>query len=321
MSPTKHVFGPVPSRRLGRSLGVDLVPMKTCPYDCIYCQLCATTDKTTARAAWVPVETVLAELREALAAEPDYVTLSGSGEPTLYADLGPLIAGIKAMTDVPVAVLTNGALLGRPEVRAALMRADLVVPSLDAGDAATWQRINRPAAGLTFEEMVAGLERFVRDFAGQVWLEVVFVAGVNDDEASADRIAALARRLGPDRVQLNTVTRPPAEPDARPVAKAHLEALAARFDPPAEVVADFRGTHEDRAFADAREAVLETLKRRPCTIRDVADGLGLHPTEVTKHVGHLVEVGLVSARPVEDRVYYAAAGDPPPAGPEKGETP
>ena len=148
------VFGPVPSRRLGRSLGVDVVPFKTCTYDCIYCQLGRTTCKTVERKAWVPLEDVLDEVKEKLSTRPDYITLSGSGEPTLFSPLGDLIVGIKSMTGIPVALLTNGSLLWQADVREAIRDVDLLIPSLDAGDEAMFRRVNRPHGGLSFEQML-----------------------------------------------------------------------------------------------------------------------------------------------------------------------
>ncbi len=173
----RHVFGPVPSRRLGRSLGVDLVPFKTCSYDCIYCQVGRTTNQTIERKEWVPMDAVLDELKVKLACRPDYVTLSGSGEPTLHSRLGETIEHIQAMSDVPVAVLTNGSLLWQKEVREELALADAVLPSLDAGNGLKFAFINRPHPCLTFERMVEGLIAFRDEFPGQYWLEVFLLGG------------------------------------------------------------------------------------------------------------------------------------------------
>ena len=186
------IFGPVPSRRLGRSLGVDLVPFKTCTYNCIYCQLGRTTNRTLERHEWVPLDDVLGELETKLATQPDYITLSGSGEPTLYSRTGELIERIKSLTDVPVAVLTNGSLLWDADIRSQLMDADLVIPSLDAGDGAMFQAVNRPHEDISFEEMLSGLIEFCRQFRGQYWLEVMFLAGHN---AIHDEAAKLAEGL------------------------------------------------------------------------------------------------------------------------------
>ncbi|NMC21094.1 MAG: radical SAM protein, partial [Thermogutta sp.] len=168
---TKHIFGPVPSRRLGRSLGVDLVPFKTCSYDCIYCQLGRTTCKTIERKTWVPLELVLEELEEKLHTRPDYITLSGSGEPTLFSPLDKLIEGIRALTDIPIVALTNGSLLSDSDVQAALLPADLVIPSLDAGNEAAFQLVNRPHEDLAFDRMLEGLVAFRRRFPKEYWLE------------------------------------------------------------------------------------------------------------------------------------------------------
>ena len=240
---TQYVYGPVPSRRLGRSLGVDLIPFKTCTYDCIYCQLGRTTNLTVRRDEYVPVDAVVADVERRLAeldTPPDYVTLAGSGEPTLHSRLGDLAAAIRRRTDVPLAVLTNGSLLSEPAVADALAEVDLVVPSLDAGTAAMWRRVNRPHPDLDWETMLGGMERFAHRFAGEVWLEVMILKGLTDTESDVSAIAMLARRLRPDRIQLNTAVRPAAEEDVAAVARDRLETLAARFDPPAEVVAEFR---------------------------------------------------------------------------------
>ena len=172
----KYLYGPVPSRRLGLSLGVDIVPFKVCTLDCIYCQLGRTSEKTMERKDYVDVEAVLAELRAKLVEglEADFITISGSGEPTLNAGLGQLIEGIKKITNIPVAVLTNGTLLTNQSVRADCARADVVMPSLDAGDDQTFRKVNRPHKDISIENLIAGLCAFRNEFAGQMWLEVFF---------------------------------------------------------------------------------------------------------------------------------------------------
>ena len=207
----EHIFGPVPSRRLGRSLGIDLVPSKTCTYDCLYCQVGRTTEKTTARKSWMPVDEIIAELKNKLLTKPDFITLSGSGEPTLYSDCGLLIEKIKQITDVPVAVITNGSLLFMPQVREDLKRADVVMPTLVAGDEETFKKINRPTPEITFDKMLQGLIDFRREFTGKYWLEVFIIAGLNDSDEQIDKIAKCIDKIRPDKVQINTVTRPPAE--------------------------------------------------------------------------------------------------------------
>lgn len=309
---TRYLFGPVPSRRLGRSLGVDLVPFKTCAYDCIYCQLGPTTCRTIERKEWVPLERVLAELPERLASKPDYITLSGSGEPTLYAPLDELIARIKARTEIPVAVLTNGSLLWQPDVRRQLLRADLVVPSLDAGDEAMFQRINRPQPQLSFDQMLDGLVALRQEFPAAYWLEVMVVGGFTDTAAEIEKLARGVDRIQPQRVQLNTVTRPPAETAATAVSPARLKHFASRFRPSAEVIADFRHVHQQEEFVASRNEVLALLARRPCSVADIAAGLGLHDNEVIKHLEALRAVGAVECRPGPGQRYYRAVLPEPP---------
>ena len=307
MTASKHIFGPVPSRRLGRSLGVDLVPFKTCSYDCVYCQLGQTTHKTIDRQPWVCLDDILPHLRQKLSTQPDYITLSGSGEPTLHSQIDKLIHAIKSETDIPVAVLTNGSLLWRPDVRQSIMEADLVMPSLDAGDAATFERVNQPHAEITFPRLIDGLIRFREQFKGQYWLEILLVKGITDDESQIQKIVDHVAQIMPDRVQLNTVVRPPAVDGVKAVEPARLAEWARMFEPEAEVVADHRDVHQHNEFGADRDQVLALLKRRPCTVSDVADGLGLHPNAVIKHLRAL-EPQVESVR-IGGKVYFKAPNE------------
>ncbi|HOK76465.1 MAG TPA: radical SAM protein [Verrucomicrobiota bacterium] len=304
----KYVFGPVPSRRLGRSLGVDLVPFKTCTYDCIYCQLGRTTRKTVERKEWVPTAAVLEELKRKLASHPDYITFSGSGEPTLHSGLGEIIEQVRAMTKIPVAVLTNGSLLWQPEVRAELALADVVMPSLDAGDDLLFQAVNRPHPDITFEKLVAGLEQFRGEFSGQYWLEVLLLAGHTGLPAHVQEIAEIVRRIRPDRVQLNTAVRPPAEEHVRAVPPEGLAALAKAFGPEAEVIANYCILKATPQSHPSAEAVLALLKRRPCRVQDIAQGLGIKPAEVVKHLAGLEANGCICRQRRGAEVFYRAAG-------------
>lgn len=302
------VYGPVPSRRLGRSLGVDLVPLKTCTFDCVYCQLGPTTDKTVRRRRWVEPEDVVARVAARLGSEPDVIALAGSGEPTLYDGVGDVIAGIKELTTTPVVVITNGALLGLPDVQHDLSAADIVMPSLDATDEALFQRINRPAAGLRFRDVVEGMVDFRRRFAGRIWLEVMLVDGLTGVPDVVPRIAAIAARIRPDRIQLNTAVRPPAEPSIRPVALERLASFANAFTPAAEVIV---GDAPSAAglTASSRD-VLALLSRRPCTTADIAAGLGIHHSEALKLVTSLLGSGDATTSLHDGRRFYAAAAPP-----------
>lgn len=298
-----HIFGPVPSRRLGRSLGIDLVPSKTCTYDCLYCQVGLTTQKTIERKSWIPVNEIIAELKNKLSTKPDYITLSGSGEPTLHSDCGRLIAEIKKITDIPVAVITNGSLLFMPDVRRDIKNADIVMPSLDAGDEKTFKKINRPAAGITFDKVLQGLIDFRREFSGKYWLEVFLIAGINDNDEQVDKLAACVEKIKPDKVQLNTVTRPPAE-DVRAVSRQKLEQIAQRIYKDAEVIANFKSDDKTGEFKVKSEDIVEMLKRRPCSAEDIASGLKMSKIEVLKHVEKLIGSGRIEPVRQNDRIYY-----------------
>lgn len=307
----RHVFGPVPSRRLGRSLGVDLVPFKTCSYDCIYCQLGRTTCPTTERRAWVDVGEVLKEVDSYLASSaepPDWITLSGSGEPTLHSGIGDVIDGIRGFSRIPIAVLTNGSLLWREDVRNQLSAADLVIPSLDAGDPGTFQAVNRPHEDLDFARMVAGLGAFRRAFRGRYWLEVMLVRGFTDTPEAIERIACLARDIGPDRIQINTVVRPPAESNALPVSPETLADLLPAFGPGAEVIAAHVPALDHVARTSGTRDLLDLLRRRPCSAEDIATGLGIHPAEVGKILASLLASGAVEAVPQAGRQFFRLTG-------------
>lgn len=310
MNGFSHVYGPVPSRRLGRSLGVDLVPFKICTYDCVYCQLGRTTCKTMERREYVPVSAIVPELERALSQGdlPDYIGLAGSGEPTLNSGIGRLIRAIKKVTRVPVAVLTNGSLLWMTSVQDELMAADLVIPSLDAGDENTFRRVNRPHGDVAFGPMTEGLARFTDRFDGDVWLEVLLLAGVTGTDAQVKKIAALAEQIGPGRVQLGTVIRPPAETDAGSLTPARLDDLKGLFSVPVELI----GTGATDGAAPAvlsgvrTETVLAMLDRRPCTAADVADGLNIHLNEALKHLDRLVASGKACPAVAGGRHFYTA---------------
>ena len=302
----EYIYGPVPSRRLGRSLGVDLVPFKTCTYDCIYCQLGRTTNKTIQRKQWVSIDIVIDQLKAKLNSKPDYITLSGSGEPTLFSQLEELISRIKDITDIPVAVLTNGSLLWLPEVRRGLKSADLVVPSLDAGSNQMFQYVNRPHSDITFSRMLEGLLKFRDEYTGQYWLEVFLLAGVTTPETEIDKLKTCIRSIHPDKVQVNTVTRPPTEDFAERVPEKQLNVLTAQLYENAEVIADYKSVHKQQDFSSRREDVLTLLKRRPCSIEDIAAGLSLHRNEAVKYVEELSSVGRIEAKPQNQQIYYQA---------------
>ena len=301
----KHIYGPVPSRRLGRSLGVDLVPMKVCTYDCIYCQLGRTATLTAERAEYIPAGEVIADIAEWLQrdGQADYITLSGSGEPTLHSGIATIVSAIQAMTTIPCAILTNGSLLWVDEVAEACADADLVLPSLDAADSETFKRINRPHPSITFDLMLSGLRNLADRAVSPLWLEVMVVKGENDSPEHVAKMRGLLQRLAPSRVQLNTVVRPPAEVGVEPVSLDRLREIAAEL-PGAEVVAQYHTEAVRHSRSDLGSAILGLLARRPCTSRDIAEGLGVHENEVLNQLDSLLMLGLVSTVQQDGGTFY-----------------
>jgi len=305
--PYRHIFGPVPSRRLGRSLGVDLVALKTCSFNCVFCQVGRTPRTTLERAEYVPVDDVLEEVRDWLdtGGSADVITLSGSGEPTLHARFGEVLAGIRALTDIPTVLLTNGSLLLLREVREGAANASIVKASLSAWDQVSFEAVNRPDRGLRFEDVAAGLRQFRAEFEGELWLEVFALAGINADEDGMRRIAGMVRDIRPDRVHLNTVVRPPAEAAAVPVSVALLERFAGLFTPRAEVIAAFKPDSE-LEWQAAEQDVLGLLTRRPCTAGDASGSLGIPLERVRRIFDRLAVSGEIVAERRGDGQYYGA---------------
>jgi len=305
---SKHLYGPVPSRRLGLSLGVDIVPFKTCTLDCIYCQLGKTTTKTLERKEYVPINDILDELKAVLdrGLVADYITIGGSGEPTLHSGIGRLIAGIKKLTTIPVAVLTNGTLFCLPEVRKDCAGADVILPSLDAGDQQTYEAINRPVEQLSFDMLVEGLSALKKEYQRQIWLEVFFVDNMNTDDAQIAKIAEAIKKIRPDKVHLNTAVRPTAEKNVKKVAPDKLEEIARRLSPDCEVIADFVSGHCRKTASDVPQTLLSMLKRRPCSLNDVCSALGLDAADALVYLDVLKEQGVIWSENTNGKTFFGA---------------
>ena len=322
-----HIFGPVNSRRLGRSLGIDLLPGKICNFDCIYCEVGPTTKLTCERDEYVKTSEILAEI-DAYCADPvrlaqvDVVTVTASGEPTLHAGLGRIITHLKEKSGKPVAVLTNGTNLDRPDVVEELALADIVIPSLDAVQAPSFRRLNRPARCVDLDETIRGLVRFSHLFDGEFWLEVLIVDGLNDTEEDILALVDVISRMNLSRVQLNTVARPPLEKFARPVSRERLEEIRDRIRTGAgvdhvEIIAHGISSFENRAGGDEKikfrylkqeellEEILQMLQRRPCTVVDIDRTFGIGgPEKVEQLLEPLVQSGKIEKRLHGDTVYY-----------------
>lgn len=294
----KYLFGPVPSRRLGMSLGVDLVPHKTCSLDCIYCECGETTNLTVERREYVPVDDVLREIEDYFQnhPDPDYITFSGAGEPCLNSRIGEVIEYIRQRKPhVSIAVLTNGTLFDQEEVRKALRKADLVMPSLDAASDSALQTINRAHASIHIATYIEGLKIFRSEFQGKFALEIFILPGCNDSGEELAALKVAARRINPDIIQLNTLDRPGVVPGINSASRRQLEDIAAFFNPfSVEII----GVAPDRKRLasyrnDMESAILETISRRPCTLEDLATILSSHINEINKYLGALEDAGKI----------------------------
>lgn len=293
----RFLFGPVRSRRLGRSLGIDLVPLKVCTYNCPYCQVGVTTDKTLDRREYVPVVDVLAEFDHWLShdGQADVVTLAGAGEPTLHSRFGEIIEAVGARSSFRRILLSNGSLFSLPEVRVAAAKADVVKATLSAWDQTSYQAAHQPHPALQFPVFIEGLKAMRREFTGEYWLEVFVIPGVNDSREQMSRIAALAREIRPDRIHLNTAVRPAWDGSIQPAPEATLNELAELFLPRAEVVGVSAKSMSTASIVARPEEISGRLmalaQRHPCTAADMATAVGLPLGEVQKMLDHLVDSG------------------------------
>ena len=301
----EHIFGPVLSRRLGFSLGVDLVPFKTCSLDCIYCQAGKTTHKTIERKSYVSLESVIPELKDALKQNQkiDYITLSGSGEPTLNLDLGRIITAIKKITDIPVAVLTNGTLLHLESVRDELMAADLVVPSLDAVSQEIFCKINKPHPHINVSQMIAGLKSLRGDFSGDIWLEIMLVKGLNDFPEEIKKLNDVISSIEFDKVQLNTTVRPAADKVIEPVTNDELVTIKELLGERCEIIAGFR-ENQNTVDKNIPEKIISIITRRPLNLSEIADSLGIAKETTIKYVYLLEKQGRIELLTYGSESYY-----------------
>ena len=306
MKKAKYLFGPVPSRRLGLSLGVDIVDLKTCTQNCIYCQLGIDAKQTTQRKPYVDIDLVIAELKEKISAGlvADYITISGSGEPTLNSRLGELIEKIKKTTGIPVAVITNGTLLSDPQVRKDCSKADAVLPSLDAGDEETFEKINKPAKNIHFDDFIDGLIKFRKEFKGQFWLEVFFCKDVNTSDEQIQNIKSIVEKIHPDKVQLNTAVRPVANSSAICVNRQQMQEIAQKLANNAEVIASFSKEIKTDTNIATQDAILEMLKRRPCSLDDICASLGANRNEVLKTIQSLTDSKKITQEIRDKKLYF-----------------
>ena len=311
-----YVFGPIASRRLGVSLGVDLVRPKTCPLDCVYCEAGATTRLTTERREYVPVDDVIKELDAVLSQHPqlDFVTFSGSGEPTLNSRIGDVVSFVRTRyPEYPLCLLTNAMLFGDAKLLEEIAPVDLVVPSLDGSNAEEFQKINRPAEGFDFDKFVADLTAYTLDTKSRVNLELFIVPGINDSDASIARFVGLVKKMRLDLVQLNTLDRPGTEKSVVPSSPENTRRFISALAPvvPVEAVGVFRyrAPRKGATFtaSEGQRRILELITRRPATLPDLVLALELPEDEVRTLLDGLFSAGKIGIEKQQRGTFYLPA--------------
>ena len=305
----QYLFGPVPSRRLGVSLGIDLVPHKTCSYNCIYCECGKTTDLTTERTEYYPTDAIIREIDDYLSTHPhlDFITFSGSGEPTLHSGMGKIARHIREnFPEYRMALLTNGSLLTDPAVRAEAADVHVVVPSMDAVSETVFKKINRPCKTITAQDVLSGLVTFRNEFKGEIWLEIFIVPGLNDTDEELSLLRDAIKEMRPDRVQLNALDRPGIYDWITTPTKEEMEHIADVLGfPGIDIVEGLPSRSDIASFSqDVRESILGTIRRRPCTIDDLSRILGLHPNEVRKYIDPLLAEECITEERETRGIFY-----------------
>lgn len=307
---TKRVFGPVLSKRLGNSLGIDVIPHKTCSYNCIYCQLGSEENTITDLTNYYSVDEIIYELKEALLNNKniDYITFTGSGEPTLYKDLKKLIYEIKQITDIPVCIITNGSLLYKQEMRSNLLLADLIIPSLDAGNEETFKLIDNPNKEIDFDKMVEGLIEFKKVFKGEYWLEIFLLKDINDNEDELDDIIKIVKKIKPDRIQLITATRRVANEKAKALSDEELKKIKKYFNSKCDIEIDIPNiseNHKGNTRILTEEDIVNFLIRQPDTAYIIAKSFNENERKVKELLDLLIKKNKVREEIVNGVISYA----------------
>jgi wyosine [tRNA(Phe)-imidazoG37] synthetase (radical SAM superfamily) len=306
-----YVFGPVPSRRLGQSLGIDPVPLKSCNWNCVYCQLGRTIPLTNLRKAFFPTEEIFSQVQDALDHHEkggiDWITFVGSGETMLALNVGELIQQIKQITKIPVAVITNGSLLYLPEVRQELLAADAVLPSLDAGNAKLYKKINRPHPEITFSRLVTGLKLFRKEYQGKLWVEVMLIKGLNDSPEILSEITTILQDIQPEEVHILLPTRPPVEPWVKPSDVEGFQRAQEIIGPIARVVNATDGTFELAENESLLDAVVDIITRHPMKESELLVTLRKYTKDDVEHTLQLLEMSGKAQIVIRNGVRYWSA--------------
>jgi len=305
----KYLFGPVPSRRLGMSLGVDLVPKKVCSLDCVYCEVGKTTKLTIVEKEYILFDKIKEELLNYFNnnPDPDYITFSGSGEPTLNSKIGDILGFIRQnRPNIPVTVLTNGTMLFDKKVREAIIDADVILPSLDAATQEVFEKINRPAKGLTIDKYIKGIVDFKKIFKGKLWLEIFILPGYNDSKSELIELKNAIQKINPDSIQLNTLDRPGTVSNLKGASKKELQDIINfwKLDN-VQIISSAPERKNIQSYrTDIETAIVETILRRPCTLDDLNKILGIHVNEINKYLDVLDAENIIESVEQERGIFY-----------------
>ncbi|NLJ06258.1 MAG: radical SAM protein [Sphingobacteriales bacterium] len=305
----KYLFGPVASRRLGLSLGIDLVPYKVCDLDCLYCESGKTTVKTTERIPYFPREEIIKELDDFFSSNPlvDFLTFSGAGEPLLNTDFHEISAYLNQYYPFfNTALITNGTLFYLPEVRKEVEFIDIVLPSLDSATQATFEKLNRPHPNLHLNQIVDGLIQLRKEFEGYIWLEIFIVEGINDTESELEAFRTILEKIRPDKIQLNSLDRPGTDKSIKTASFGRLEEIKSFFQPwETEIISrKYKTGHPKFKTSHAEELILETLKRRPCTENDLFVMTALSKEMLTNILEKLTRENKIISSVVGTNTFY-----------------
>lgn len=310
MSELKYMFGPAPSRRLGRSLGINIVPSKICSLDCLYCEVGKTKATTMQIKPYIKAKDILDEFSknyDNFKELCDVITITGAGEPTLNSELYDILKGIKSITDKEVAILTNTTTLHIESVYNTLLLFDIVVPSLDSVDELSFHNINLPDKNIKIENIISSLEKFSHEYKGRLFVEVLFCKGVNDDEKSIEKLINVLSNVKAEKVQLGTIHRPPAYENIEKVDDEFLLTTAnllKKHNINAEVTGGFSSVYKTSASLNLHDLIPSLLKMRPCTLLDITCVFGKSEKEIETSLNMLLSQGIIKAVDYNNDTYY-----------------
>lgn len=315
----RHLFGPVISRRLGISLGVDVVPYKYCTMDCVYCEVGKTTNLLNEPEELVNLDEVIAELDQYIADNPklDYITFSGAGEPLLYSKIGELINYIKTTyPQYKLALITNSSHIMRADLKEELLKLDMIMPSLDSVNQGIFEIINRPHPSIKINDIITNLIEFNKNFKGEMWLEVFFIPDLNDKPSELEAMREAISKINPERVQLNSLDRPGTEPWVVQEDFAKLEEIKSFFEaglPDTIMVEIIKKVNQELydnnpSSLETEDKILSTIMRRPCTAQDLSQMLNIHINAINKVLHKLVESKKIEGVHQDRGIFYKTIG-------------